>query len=144
MAALIKSCLHKIIPFFFILDHQKNSLFFTNWLMFSNVGRIYVFFLLACNIFTEIVRLFFSNFFHSFFPEEKFISFQLYLPIKDLIFDILFECILISLWFNASIAAYWKHLSSLFFGFIISFLFFIQTGESIYDPPRFRFILWDL
>ena len=32
-------------------------------------------------------------------------------------------------------------LSFLLMGFIIVFLFFIQSGESIYDPPQFRFIL---
>ena len=50
---------------------------------------------------------------------------------------------LISSWFNATVTAYWKHLLSslLLMGFIG---FFIQTGESIYDPPQFRFILWHL
>ena len=37
-----------------------------------------------------------------------------------------------------------KHLSSLFCGFIVTFLFFSHSGESIYDSPLFRFILWSL
>ena len=27
------------------------------------------------------------------------------------------------------------------FGFIVAFFFFIQSGESLYDPPRLKFIL---
>ena len=51
----------------------------------------------------------------------------------------------ISSWFDAIVPAYWKRLLSfLLMGFIAAFLLFIQRGESIYDPPQFRFILWHL
>ena len=33
-----------------------------------------------------------------------------------------------------------EQLSSVFSGFIVTF-FFIQSGKSIYDPPRLKFIL---
>ena len=41
-------------------------------------------------------------------------------------------------WFNARVKAYWKQLSSLFSGFIVAFLFFNHSGESIYDLPLFK------
>ena len=45
-------------------------------------------------------------------------------------------------WFNATVKAYWKQLSSLFFGFIVAFLFFNHSGESIYDPLLFKPTFW--
>ena len=59
--------------------------------------------------------------------------------IEGLCFDILCHFFLISSWFYATVAAYWKHWSSSLIGFIIDF--FIQSEESIYDAPCFRFIL---
>ena len=41
-------------------------------------------------------------------------------------------------WFNATVKAYWKQLSSLFFGFIVAFLFFNHSWESIYDATLFK------
>ena len=79
---------------------------------------------------------------YSFECDGKSISFQLYWLIKGLIFDILSGWLLICLWFNAMIKAYWKQLSSLFFGFIVVFLFFSYSGESIYDPLLFKLIFW--
>ena len=63
--------------------------------------------------------LFDSNVFQSFLYDEKANSFQLYWLIKDLIFDILSGWFVMWLWFNATVKAYWKHLSSflLFSGF---------------------------
>ena len=56
-----------------------------------------------------------------------------------------FQGFLVYSWFWATFTAYWKHLLSfLLIEFILLFLFFIQSGESTYDPPRFRFILWHL
>ena len=41
-----------------------------------------------------------------------------------------------------NVIAYSEHLLSLLFtGFIVAFLFCIQSGESIYDSLRFSFIL---
>ena len=34
---------------------------------------------------------------------------------------------------NETISAYIKHLPSLFLGFIFTFLFFIHSGESVFD-----------
>ena len=51
----------------------------------------------------------------------------------------------ISSWFNVTVTAYLKHLLSfLLMGFVVAFSFFIQSTESIYDPPRFGCILWYL
>ena len=99
----------------------------------------------AYNILRAIVFFcFFSNFFQSFLTDGKYISFQLYCSIKGLIFDILWGSFLIYSWFNASVIANWKYLPSLFLGFIVAFLFFSHSVESIYDPPLFRLILWSL
>ena len=89
----------------------------------------------ANKILRAIVLLFCSNFFQSFECDGNSIPFQLYWSIKGLIFDILWGSFLILLWFNASVTAYLKHSLSLFFGFNIASLCFIQLGESIYDPP---------
>ena len=68
----------------------------------------------------------------------KIYFFPIILINKDFIFDILSGWLLICSWFNATAIEYWKHLSSLFFGFIIVFLFFNQLWESVYDPPQFK------
>ena len=82
-----------------------------------------------------IVTLCFAIFFQSSFSDGKFILSHLYLFIKGLIFLIPSACFPISSWSNVTVPTYWKHLlSSLLIGFIIAFLFFIQSGESIYDP----------
>ena len=46
--------------------------------------------------------------------------------------------------FNTAAIEYWKHLSSLFLGFFNAFLFLKHFGESVYDLPRFRLLLWRL
>ena len=58
--------------------------------------------------------------------------------IKGLRLDVLSGWLLICLWFNAAIAAYWKQLSSLFSGFIVAFFIFSHLGESVYDLTLFR------
>ena len=73
--------------------------------------------------------LFSSNFFQSFIPGEKSIPFQLYLSIKALNFDILSGWFSVSWWFNATVIEYWKHLLSLFLGFIVALLFNIHSGS---------------
>ena len=88
--------------------------------------------------------LFFSNSLQSFLFDGKFIYFQLYWSIKVLMFDIISGWLLLCSWFNATATAYWKHLSSLFLGFIVAFLFSNHLGEFVYDPPLFRLILWSL
>ena len=57
------------------------------------------------------------------------------------IFVILSGSLLICCWFSATVIAYCKQLISLFFGFIVAFLLFVHSGESMYDPPRLRLIL---
>ena len=84
--------------------------------------------------------LFSSKFFQSFEYDGKSISFQLYWSVKDLIFNILGGSSFMFWKFNATVKVYWKQLLSLFFGFIVAFLFFIHSGESIYDLPLFRLI----
>ena len=55
---------------------------------------------------------------------------------NGLIFESLSGCNSIFSWFNAVVAEHWKHLLSWLFGIIAAFFFFIQSGESIYDPPN--------
>ena len=76
-------------------------------------------------ILRAIDLLYDSKFFQSFGGcDGKSISFQLYWLIKGLRLDIFSGWLLICLWFNAGIIAYWKQLSSLFFGLIVPFLTF--------------------
>ena len=74
--------------------------------------------------------------------DGKSISFQLYSSIEGLILDILSGWLLILSRFHAKVTAYWKHLKSLFFGFIVDFLSFSHFGESMYDPPLLMLILF--
>ena len=116
-------------------------MFFTLWVLLWNVGRIYFLVFSVQNIKSnrEVI-------FHNFSPIIFFrwvigyISFQLYLFVKDLIFLIPSRFSLLFSRFKASVTAYWKYfLSFLLIGFIVAFLYFIQSGESMYDPPRFGF-----
>ena len=59
-----------------------------------------------------------------FFFDGYFISSKLYLFQNILIFDTLSGCDSISLWFNTTVAAYWKHVSSSFFWIYCGFLLF--------------------
>ena len=91
----------------------------------------YLFFLQGEDkILRAISVLFLSIFSQSLIPAGKFISFQLYLWMWGLIFDILSGWFSISWWFNATVIAYWKHLLSLvFLGFIVAFLQDIHSGD---------------
>ena len=73
-----------------------------------------------------IARLFFSVFKLSFF-DGYFISFHNipYLIINRLIFGTLFGCDSISLYFNVTVIAYWKYLSSLFQIYGCFFVFYL-------------------
>ena len=127
----------KIMPSFSIL-------FFTIWVMFCNISRIYFFFLSTQNIESNC-SIIFLNFFQSCFSDGKCIPSQLCLFIKGLISVILSECFPISSWFNATVTAYWKHfLSFLLIGLLLLFPFLVQSRESLYDPPRFRFSFYDI
>ena len=75
-----------------------------------------------------IVLLFCSNFFQSFECDGKSITFHCYWLIKGLIFDILWALFSMFWWFNATVNAYWKQLSSfLFSGFIVALLTILET-----------------
>ena len=127
------------VPFDII---KRTTGFFTIWVMFWNINRIYFFFL-AYKILKGIVTLIFSNFFQSSSSDGNFIHSHLNFFIKGLISFILCGSFLISSWFNATVTAYWKHLLSYsLMGFIAPFLFFIQPGGFLFHPLRFRFILW--
>ena len=127
-------------PIFLHLKSLKKNLFVTVWVMFWNISRIYFFFFSIQNIKSNCYIIF-LKFFPIIFFWWKIYSFPVTF-IYDLIFVILFGSFLISSWFNAAVTAYWKHLLSfLLMGFIVAFLLFIHSGESIDYPPRLRFIL---
>ena len=86
----------------------------------------------------------FSKILQSFASQGNFISFHSYWVMEGLIFVILSRCFPIFSLLGAAVCAYLKHISSLYFGFIVAFLFLIHLGESMYDQPRFRPIVWDL
>ena len=92
------------------------------------ISRIYFFFLSIQDIKINCYIIFFQFFPNhlKIFPDGKFIFSQIYLFMKGLIFAILSECFSICSWFNAIVAAYWKHLLSfLLIGFIAAFLFLL-------------------
>ena len=90
-----------------------------------------------------IVWLFISIVFESSFSDGKFIPSQLNVFMKGWIFGILCGFVFISSWFNATVTAYWEHLLSFsLIRFTVGYFFYIQSGESRYDPLSFGFILW--
>ena len=92
----------------------------------------YNFSFLACKTSRAIDWLFFQNFSNPFF--DGWVYFLLF-------FAGLF---LVSSWLNATLIAHSKHLLTfLLMGFIVAFLFFIHSGESMYHPPSLKFILWN-
>ena len=94
----------------------------------SSIYLFYFFFVSIQNINTNCYIIF-LKFFLSF---SEFIPSQLYFYIIDLICIIFCQSFFISSWFNATVIAYWKHLISfLLMGFIVAFLFFIQSGHRI-------------
>ena len=100
------------------------NLFFTTWIIFWNISRVYFFSLFIMQLLRGIVRLFFSNFFQSSFSDGKFIPSYLYFFIKGLIFVILSGFY--------SVTAYWKHLLSfLLMRFIVAFCF-LYSQENLY------------
>ena len=99
---------------------------------------------LAYKIFRAISELFFSGLFLSSNFDGYFILFQSYFFIKVAMFEALSRCVSISWWFKATVAAYWKLLLSPFFRFIVAFLFFNYTGESMYDRPHLKVTVWHL
>ena len=96
-------------------------------------------------ILRTIVLLFFSKFFHFFLPFEcdvKSFSFQLYWSMKGLICEILWGLFTIFWWYNATVKAYWKQLSSLFCGFIDGF-YFPSIQENLYMIHSFSNLLFE-
>ena len=117
------------------LEQLKEELVFsTIWVMFWNISRICFFYINIQNLMSNC-SIIFLKFFQSCFFDGKFILSQLNLLIKVLIFVILSECFSICSWFNVTVTVYWKHLSYLLIKFFVPFLYFIQSGESVYDPP---------
>ena len=109
-----------------------NNLFFTIWVVFGNISRIYFFFF-SIQIFKSNCYIIVTNFFQSSFSDWNFIRSQLCLSIKRLIFVIFSGSFPISSWVIATVTAYWRHLLSfLLAGFIYAFVFFIPSGVSVY------------
>ena len=98
-------------------------MFFTIWVMFWNIGRIY-FFLFSIQNIKSNCSIILLKLFRIIFFCWKFIPSQIWLFIKDLIFVILLEYFSTSSWFNATVKAYWKYLFFLLARFIVVFLLF--------------------
>ena len=93
-------------------------------------------------ILRAIALLFCSKSFQSFESDGKSISFQLCWSIKGLIFGILWGLFPMCWWFNATVKAYWKQLSSLFCVFIVVF-YFPTILENIYMICFFSNLLFE-
>ena len=132
----------KIMPFFSIWDHSENSWFFANWVMLWNINRIYFFFFNIQNIKRNCYMIF-LKFFPIIFFLWKIYSFSLIFIYKR--FNFRYSLQIFFYFFEI-----WRNCYSKFKAFIIFFMgeiyccffvFFIQSGESIYDPPWFGFIV---
>ena len=128
---------------FFLFEIIKIITCFSRFEFCFETYAWYIFSFLAYKTLRAIVTLFFSIFFQSSFSDGKLIPSQLYLFINGLIFLILCENFLISSWLNVTGTSYWKYFLHLFnfFYWWDSLLFFIQSRESVNDPPLFVFIL---
>ena len=125
----------KIMPLFFLLlKPLKKKLFFTVSVVFRNI-RIHFFSIQ--HILSNCYIIFF------FLMENLFLS-QLYLFIKGLMFVILYGSFL----FLHKLRQLLQHIESicylLLIGFFVTVFFFLQLGESIYDPPQYGLLLWHL
>ena len=82
--------------------------------------------------------LHFSQFFPIIFARWKIFSFPAMFISKWSNFCYSLQIIFISTQFHATVTVYSNNfLSSIFMGFVVFLLFFIHSGESLYDPPRF-------
>ena len=100
--------------FFTVSNYEQNYLIFALIIMcFWWACTHYI--LDTNKILRAIDLLFGSNFFQSSLCDEKCIPFRSYWLIKDLIFDILWGFFWMLWQFNATVKAYCKQLSSLFF-----------------------------
>ena len=125
----------------FLLEH--NAILF--FLRLKSLIELFVFHGLNYDLKYKLDIFIFLWYILSIFDRQFYFS-QLYLFMNGIIFETLSGCDLISSKSNATIATYWKHLSSSLFGFVVAFSFFIQFEESIYEPPRLtlavRYLNW--
>ena len=121
---------------------------FSRFELCFQIQTVYIFCFLACKTLNNcnIIHYLLHYFFQISFSNGKFFPSQLVIFIyKGFNF-----CY--SLWISLYFFITWHNCDSILKTFVIffidgiyySFFFFIQSGESIYDPPRFWFILWNL
>ena len=123
----------------------KSNLLFTIWDMFSNISSFHFYSFSVQNIKNNCDIIFVKFFPIIFFWWNIYLFSQLHQFIKGLIFVILCGYFLASSCFTMTVTAYWKHLVSLLLMiFIVAFLCFVQSVESIHDPPWFGIILWHI
>ena len=115
-------------------------LFFTIWVMFSNISYIYFFFFSTQNINSNLH--YFSHFFQLSCSDGKFIPSHLYVFIKGLIFVILSGLFLYDL------TRLLQRIESIFFFFVDGIYscncFFVQSRKSTQNSPQFGLTLWHL
>ena len=123
--------------FFFSFGIIKRIFFFfTIWIHFWDISWTHIFFFNIKNIKSNCqIKTFYNNL----FLMDNFLSNCIYKWFNIWNFS---GCGLISSEVNATVAAYWKHLSSAFFVFIDAFFFLIQSGEIIYEPQCIKLTLW--
>ena len=124
---IIKTLFHH--TYVYVLKHKQDIYFF-----FFSIQNMEI----NCSII-------FLKFFPNIFFWWKIYSFPVIIIYKKFRFVILcWFFFFISSWFNATVTTYWKHSYFLLIEFIVAFLFLIKSGESIYGPPQFGFVLWHL
>ena len=107
-------------------------MFFTTWVMFWNINKKKKIFLSIQNIKSNCYIIFLKLFSIIFFCSKMCPFSVIYIFIKGLVFVNLCRLFLISSWFNATVAAYRKHLLSfLLMRFIVTFCF-LSNQENVY------------
>ena len=100
---------------------------FSRFELFWNISKIYFFLFSMQNIKNNCHIIFLEFFSIIFFLWKSYY----FLIIKALIFLILCGFFSISLWFNATVTAYWKYLSFFWLGLLLLF-YFLLNQENLY------------
>ena len=108
---------------------KNTTCFFTIWVIFCNISRIYFFFLSVQNIKSNCYIIFLKFFLITFFWWKTY-SLLVIFTYKRFNFCTLCVSFLNPSWLNATVTANWKHLSFLLIEFI-AFLF-LSNQENLY------------
>ena len=120
---------------------KKNNLFFTIWIKFWNMNRIWFFFFSIQNVKSNCYIIF-SQFFPIIFFWWKIYSFPAIFFVKALLFVILCGSFLISSWFSATVTEYWKNICLIYWWDLL--LLFLSSQEDLYMTHHDSNLFYDI